>query len=158
MILRKSAATIAEAPIVELEPEILIDPSQPRTYASSLRQVGSGAISLVAGTGGIGALLTKHAVVLTKKGIDKVRQSGVDIAALAAGDDTPAAEKAGRSRLGRRLIIGGTIAATLATGAAVFRWSRQRSAAPPVADAPPTLGPSANGSAPAKASSAEVAH
>ncbi len=156
MILRKSAAAAA-APIVELEPEILIDPSQPRTYASSLRQVGSGAISVVAGTGGIGALLTKQAVVLTKKGIDKARQSGVDIAALAAVEDAPA-EKTGGSRLRRRLIIGGTLAATLATGAAVFRWSRQRNAAPPVADAPPTLGPSANGSTPAKTSSAEVAH
>ncbi len=159
MILRKSAAAVDEAPTVEPEPEILIDLSQPRTYASALRQVGSGAISLVAGTGGIGALLTKHAFLLTKKGIDKARQSGIDvtdIAALAAVDDAPAAT--GGSRLRRRLILGGTLAATLATGAALFRWSRRRNEAPPVADAPPTLGPSANGSAPAKASSAEVAH
>ncbi|KAA0025098.1 hypothetical protein FOY51_03145 [Antrihabitans cavernicola] len=54
--------------------------------------------------------------------------------------DTP---KTARPRA--RLVVAATVIAALAGGAVLFRQSR-RKLPPPVADAPPTLGPTANGS------------
>ena len=140
MILKKSdSARVDDALVAE-------DAAAPLTYSSALRQTGGGVLSIAKGSGGLGLLLAKHTYSLAKKGIAKARESGADLAALASVDDVaPAKSSSGRRN---KLLAGGAVAAALAAGAAMFRWSRQRSTPQPPAEAPPTLGPSANGSAP----------
>ena len=140
MFLKKSDSALVDDALLSEEA------ATPLTYSGALRQTGGGVVSIAKGSGGLGLLLAKHSYALAKKGIAKARESGADIAALAAAEDV-APSKSG-SGLRNKLLAGGAVAAAVAAGAAVFRWSRQRTTPQPPAEAPPTLGPSANGSAP----------
>lgn len=134
----------------------LTDPStqaEKQTYAKALRLTGAGASALAKGSGGIGFLLARHAFALARKGVSKARASSSDLAQIAAIDRSAVADTPKVSRPRARLVVAATVAAALAGGAVLFRQSR-RKLPPPVADAPPTLRPVANGSPVSNGSSA----
>ena len=128
------------------------DSSSSLTYSRAIHQAGSGVAALAKGTGGLGFLLGKAGYTLAKTGVARARVARSELAARseaarAAATDVAAVGSGSSTRT--RLAIGAGVFAVVAAGAAFFSASRRRKTAPPVADAPPTLGPSANGSAPA---------
>ncbi|MFH5211199.1 hypothetical protein ACHIPZ_23760 [Antrihabitans sp. NCIMB 15449] len=157
MIFSKSSAVSADSAQADADSELLAEPAQGRSYSSSLRLLGSGATTLARGTGGLGFLLAQTVgqtgYTLAKKGLAKARESKAELSTFA--EDVPAPKS---SKLRSRLVAGGLVGAALAAGAGFFAWSRRRNSPPPVAEAPPTLGPSSNGSAPAQSTQAEVSH
>ena len=115
--------------------------AEPLTYRRALRTTGTGVVSILTGTGGVGYLLGKHGAHLVGTGISKAR---------AARATEPAEPAAPRKR--RKGLLIGAVVAVLAAGAAAFTVTRRHKAAPPVAEAPPSL----NGSAPATPEQAQI--
>lgn len=150
MRLKKSAP---ESDVAVLD-DSSTDSTSSLTYSKALHQAGSGVASLAKGTGGLGYLLGKTGFTLARSGVAKARVARSEFAersaaARVAATDVAAAGSGSSTR--KRLAIGAGAFAVIAAGAAFFSASRRRKATPPVAEAPPSLGPSANGSAPAVA-------
>lgn len=127
-----------------------------QSYSRALRLAGTGAAAVAKGSGGVGYLLARQAFELARKGVARAKESRRDLAQIAAIDRTAVADTPKRSRPRARIVMALAAGAALAGGAVLYR-KNQTKQPPPVADAPPTLGPVANGSTPPKHALRETA-
>jgi hypothetical protein len=138
-------------------------PKSALTYTSALGKVGSGAADLGKATAILAVLATRDTIALGKAGIGTAVAAGKRGGAVAAakrGGAVAAAKRGvaaggtGRPAAGHttrnRLILGGVVAAALATGGLAFRWLRSQNEMPEPAAKPPSVRDvSTNGSVPA---------